>query len=780
MISVNENCFFLHTRHTTYAFCITKYGHPEHLYYGERLDEPDAAAAPLLALKRTAQVGSTISYSQEDLNYSLDILPLEYSSSGCGDFRNSPIEALMPDGSYSCDFLYTGYKIMEGCHPMKTLPCATGTEDVAALCISLKDTRNEAELDLYYTVYEKTDVITRRCVLKNRSSSSILLRNLASMNLDLISQNFTMITFDGGWAKEAHIHKRRISYGITVNSSVTGNSSNRHNPGFFLAADGYTEQTGNVYGFNLIYSGNHQGLAELSGHDTVRVQLGINPHCFSFEVKPDEEFESPEAVMTFSSRGLGGASRHFHSFINEHIVRGRWKKRPRPVLYNNWEACFFKFDEKKLLSLAKEAKGLGAELFVLDDGWFGSRDSDTSGLGDYDVNKKKLPGGLTGLASKINSMGMKFGLWFEPEMVNEDSRLYRAHPEYAVVIPGKKPNLGRNQLVLDLCNPEVRDYIVEHVGQILDSASISYVKWDMNRHITDAYSPCLKNQGEFYHRYICGLYEVLDRIFSPRPHILLESCSSGGNRFDLGMLCYSPQIWASDDTDPIERLKIQGGLSCLYPLSCIGAHVSASPHQQTLRSTQLSTRFNVAAFGCLGYELDLNNLTLAERREIKEQITFYKKYRMVFQYGTFYRLPSPKDNKVCWQCVSPDRKHSAAGFFQTLSGASEGPDVLMLSGLKRDISYTVSTKPQNLYIEQFGELTKHVLPVELNPNGLILHTANKYYTLTDCVEHYRGKGALIMAGIPLNNQFMGSYYNENTRLLGDCGSSLYIIEAEDA
>lgn len=775
MIIINDNCFFLHTKHSTYAFRITQYGHLEHLYYKERLDCSDASAAQALSLKRTAQTGSTIAYSQEDLNYSLDIIPLEFSSPGCGDFRNSPLEAVMPDGCYSCDFIYDSHTVTMGSMPAETLPCAYGTEDVMTLCITLKDARNKTEIDLYYTVYEKTDVITRRCVLKNCSSSPILLQNLASMNLDMINQNFTMITFDGGWAKEAHRHERKLSYGIAVNSSVTGGSSNRHNPGFFLAAEGAGEQSGNVYGFNLVYSGNHQGLAELSGQDTLRVQLGINPHCFSFDIEPGGKFETPEAVMTFSSSGLGTASRHFHSFINEHIVRGRYKKRPRPVLYNNWEACFFKFDERKLLSLAKEAKSLGAELFVLDDGWFGNRSSDTAGLGDYNVNNKKLPGGLTGLASKINSMGMKFGLWFEPEMVNEDSCLYRAHPEYAVAVPGKRPNLGRNQLVLDLCNPAVRDYIVENVGKVLDSASISYVKWDMNRHITDAFSPCLKNQGEFYHRYICGLYEILDRIFSPRPHILLESCSSGGNRFDLGMLCYSPQIWASDDTDPIERLKIQGGLSCLYPLSCIGAHVSASPHQQTLRSTQLSTRFNVASFGCLGYELDLDNLTLAERKEIKEQIAFYKKYRMVFQYGTFYRLPMGKENKIGWQCVSPDRKHSVAGFFQTLSCASEGPDVLQPVGLKRDYTYTVSTRPQNLYIEQFGELTKHVLPVELNPNGLILHTANKYYTLTDCVEEYRGSGSLIMAGIPLNNQFMGSYYNTSTRLLGDYGSSLYVI-----
>jgi alpha-galactosidase len=446
------------------------------------------------------------------------------------------------------------------------------------------------------------------------------------------------------------------------------------------------------------------------------------------------------------------------------------------VLVNNWEATFFKFNQRSLLRLARRASRLGVELFVLDDGWFGKRNDDHAGLGDYSVNKKKLPRGLKFFAERIKKKGMLCGLWFEPEMENEDSDLFRAHPEYAVCTPGKNPALGRNQLVLDLCNPEVRDYIVNSVGRILDEADISYVKWDMNRHISDAYSPLLENQGEFFHRYIMGLYDVLERIFRPRPHILLESCASGGNRFDLGMLCYSPQVWASDDTDPIERLEIQGGLSYLYPLSTMGAHVSEAPHQQTLRDTPLTTRFNVSCFGCLGYELDLKYLTLVERKEIKEQIAFYKEHRKTFQYGTFSRLQAQKSNKVHWQCASVEGSEAVAGFFQAQANASEGYDFLPLAGFDPNSRYSVRTRPQSLFIKRFGGLVKHILPVSLNPGGLILRTIGRFYRLTDCVESYECSGGMLNLGLRLNNQFIGSYYNEHTRLLGDFGSNMYVIK----
>jgi alpha-galactosidase len=599
-----------------------------------------------------------------------------------------------------------------------------------------------------------------------------------SLMVDLYDERFRMLTLDGSWIKEAHLHERPVEYGITVNSSTTGASSNRHNPGFILAEGDAMQDTGRVFGFNLVYSGNHYGSAEKSEFDLVRISLGINPHCFDWTLGQNECFETPEAVMTFSGRGFNGMSQNMHAFINNHIVRGDWKNRERPVLLNNWEACFFDFNEASLLQLAKSAKELGIELFVLDDGWFGARNHDRAGLGDYTVNLKKLPHGLKGLSERIRDLGLGFGLWFEPEMVNPDSELYRAHPEYAIRHPARKPVLGRNQLVLDLCRPEVRDYIVQNVGAIIDEAQLTYVKWDMNRHIAEGYSPTLQNQGEFYHRYILGLYDILGRIFGPRPHVLLESCSSGGNRFDLGMLCFSPQVWSSDDTDPIERLKIQEGLSYLYPPAAMGAHVSQTPHQQTLRDTPLSTRFHAACFGCLGYELDLKYLTPEEKKDVAEQITFYKEYRRVFQYGAFSRLKTYKTNKVIWQSVAEDQKTAVTGFFQTLASAAESGDRLTVAGLTEGM-YKVRTRPQRLYLERFGGLVNHILPVKLNPNGLVLHTANKLKSLDNCVEEYVCSDAALGAGIPLSNQFSGTGYNENVRMLGDFGSDLYITEMTD-
>ena len=773
MIEEKDGLFLLTTDNTSYWFRITKFGHLEHIHYGERLAVQDPEG---LALKRTAMFGSSVLYDEADPVYCLDTMALEWSGIGRGDYRYSPAEIKMPDGSFACDFVVREHRIVKGCVPMETLPGAYGDEDDCdTIEITLENTSNRVELLLYYTVFPKTDVITRRAVLLNRSDKPLVIRRLMSMMTDMPNQGYRLVTFDGGWIKEAHRHERPVQYGLYVNESTTGASSNRHNPGFLLAEAQAGETHGRVYGFNLIYSGNHYGAAELSAQELVRVQLGISPHCFEWTLQKDERFETPEAVMTFSGTGFNGLSAHFHDFVNRHIVRGDWQGQERPVLINNWEAHFFKFNQRKLLRLARRARRLGIELFVLDDGWFGKRSDDHAGLGDYTVNAKKLPGGMPRFANRIRKTGMQFGLWFEPEMVNPDSELYRAHPGWAVTTPGKTPSLGRNQLVLDLCNPEVRDYIVDNVSRILDEADVAYVKWDMNRHISDAYSPLLTHQGEFFHRYILGLYEVLTRIFRPRPHILLESCSSGGNRFDLGMLCYSPQVWASDDTDPIERLKIQSGLSHLYPLSTMGAHVSEAPHQQTLRMSPLVTRFNVACFGCLGYEMDLKYLTRVQRQEIKEQIAFYKAHRRTFQYGRFSRLPALKSNKVHWQCAAPDGSEAVAGYFQTQAAAAEGGDILPLSGFDPVSRYTVGTRPQSLFIKQFGGLVKHILPVSLNPEGIVLRTVGRFYRLTDCVERYECRGDMLNAGLRLNNQFIGSYYNEHTRLLGDFGSNLYVI-----
>ncbi len=776
MIAFAEGVFKLSTRSASYWLRITRFGHLEHIYYGNRLPE-DQPVEPL-AVKRTAQIGSSVLYSPEDETYCLDTLCLEWSGIGKGDYRNTPAEIKMPDGTYTTDFVYEGHRIVEGSLAMDTLPSAYGEgEDCQTLEITLRDESNAVTLFLYYTVYPEAEVITRRAVVLNGSEAPLVIRRLLSLSLDMPNDGYRFVTLDGGWIKEGHLQERPIGYGMYVNSSTTGDSSNRHNPGFLLAAAGATENQGSVYGFNLVYSGNHYSAVEVSGQDLVRVSVGINPHCFEWTLAKGQRFETPEAVLTYSFAGFNGVSQNFHAFVNRHIVRGDWKGKERPVLLNNWEAHFFKFTRGKLLRLARRAKKVGVELFVLDDGWFGKRNSDKAGLGDYAVNRRKLPFGLGELSRRIHGMGMGFGLWFEPEMVNEDSELYRAHPEYALRTPNKIPAKGRNQLVLDLCNPKVRDYIVQNVTHILNTCGIDYVKWDYNRHISDGCSPCLKNQGEFFHRYTLGLYEVLRRIFQERPRILFESCSSGGNRFDLGMLCFSPQIWVSDDTDPVERLKIQGGLSHLYPLSAMGAHVSEAPHQQTLRDTPLPTRFHVAAFGCLGYELDLKYLSPVQRKEVKAQIAFYKRRRQTLQYGAFWRGESGKANKVLWHCVDVGGRGGVSGFFQTQANAAEGFDRLRLMGLSPDKKYRVATRPQSLFIKRFGGLVKHLLPVALNPEGFLVRLANRHFALTDCVETYTAYGQTLMDGILLNNQFMGTYYNPKTRLLGDFGSTLYEVES---
>ncbi len=781
--------FFIGTKNTSYLLQVTKFGHLEHIYYGpglqkayfsQALYEEQAELEALftsMAHKNTVQTGCSVNYSKSSDTYSLEHMCLEWSGVGSGDYRNSPLEMKMPNGSFVHDFIYQDYEIRKGTVTLEDLPSAYADEDSAtSLLLHLMDETNGTKLTLIYTAFEQTDVITRRVVIENTREETLVLRRALSMSLDIPNRDYSITTFDGGWIKEAHKHQREVSHGTFVNSSTTGSSSNKHNPGILLSEKTATEDRGYVYGFNLVYSGNHYSAVELSADQLVRIQMGINGHCFEWELKKNQCFSTPEVAMSFSEDGFNGLSHHFHDFISEHIVRGDWKKKERPVKVNNWEAFFFDFTESKLLSLAKKAKDVGVELFVLDDGWFGERNSDKAGLGDYQVNRKKLPSGLDGFAKKIEDMGMLFGLWFEPEMINEDSNLYREHPEYAVVIPGKPPTLGRNQMVLNLCKKEVQDYIIEQVGRILDHAKISYVKWDMNRHMSDIFSETLVNQGEFYHRYMLGLYRVLGEIFYTRPHILLESCSSGGNRFDLGMLCFSPQIWTSDDTDPIERLKIQSGLSYLYPPSTMGAHVSSAPHQQTIRETTLATRFNVASFGCLGYELDLKTLSPVEKKEVKEQIIFYKKYRKTFQFGEFSRIENIKTNKVQWQVKEKDSSLLITGFYQTLSEASEGFDLLRVEGLPSEEKYQVVTKPQSIYIKKFGGLVKHMLPIHVKSDGLILRTANRLYCLEEGVEHYLTSGAALKHGILLENQFLGTGYQKEVRLLGDFGSNIYVIE----
>ena len=772
-ITQQENTFLLSTAHTAMLLQITKYGHVELLHYGMPVSIEDAAA---LAARRTMPYGSQVMYTEEDPTYCLDNIPLLWSGAGKGDFRISPIELELPDGTLTTDFVYEDCTLRAGTLPAVGLPAAYDESGEAeTLVLSLREKKFALRLEIIFTVFPAADAITRRTVLYNDETVPITVRSLMSQQIDLPQREYEMLTLDGDWISEAHVHTRSVQPGRLVNESTTGFSSNRHNPGVILLEQGTGENTGLAYGFNLLYSGSHYTAVERSPRDFVRIVSGIQPQGFCWRLPAGEIFRAPEAVMTFSNEGMNGLSGNFHRFVRQHILRGNWKEKPRPVLLNNWEAYFFDFTEAKLLSLAKQAKAVGVELFVLDDGWFGERNSDTAGLGDYTVNRKKLPGGIEGLAQKITAMGLRFGLWFEPESINQDSDLYRAHPEWALQQPRRQPSMGRHQLLLDLTRPEVRDYIVHHITHLLDHCPITYVKWDMNRHMSDLYSMVTPG-GELAHRYILGLYEVLGRIFTPRPQVLLESCSSGGNRFDLGMLCYSPQIWSSDDTDPIERLSIQKGLSYFYPPCTMGAHVSQSPHQQTLRQTPLSTRFNVAAFGVLGYELDLGELSPQEKNQIAAQIEWYKKYRPTLQYGDFFRVPTRRQGLVSWAAVAPDKKQAAVLLAQRLCTAAPPADYLTVPGLKSEARYRVVAVPQQVAVARFGGLVKHIAPVKLSTDGLVLRTVNRHYALPDGSFTAMASGAALASGIPLNDQFLGTGYHKDLRLWGDFGSQLYLVE----
>ena len=634
-------------------------------------------------------------------------------------------------------------------------------------------------LRLNYTVFEECNVIARNAELINGSDGEVFIRKFMSFMFDLPRADYTMLTLDGGWAKEAHIHERPVSYGILVNDSTTGGSSNRHNPAFMIKACDAGEEHGEVYGFNLIYSGNHYSAVEMGNHDTLRVMSGINPHCFLWKLKKGESFVVPQAVMSFSKNGTNSLSGNMHDFVNSHIISENFRYSERPIVINNWEATFFNFNRRKLLALARKAKTLGVEMFVLDDGWFGKRNSDTAGLGDWVVNKKKLPGGIVSLVKKINRMGMRFGLWFEPECVNEDSDLYRSHPEWAITVPGRNPSFGRNQLVLDLTRRDVQDYIVDSVDKVLSSANIEYVKWDYNRHISDMYSSSLRNQGEFFHRYILGLYEVLRRIFKEKhPNVLLESCSSGGNRFDLGMLCFSPQIWTSDDTDARERLDIQRGIYCFYPPSTVSSHVSMTPNQQTLRSAPLASRFNVAAFGVLGYELDFGELTPDERKQIKSQIDFYKAHRKTLQYGHIYRYFPKMGERESWQIEG--EKEIIAAIYNLDYHTSPARDILRILPAKIGKRYSMQSVRAHLRIARFGSLIKHISPVNIRSDGAIMRFADRHFSLVDGEESYICSGEALVGGIPLAMQYSGTGYNPDIRVLGDFGSTMYTVTEIDS
>ncbi len=626
--------------------------------------------------------------------FSLEHCRQEYPSHGSTDFRRPAVELRQPNGSRITSFVYHSHTVAPGKPALDGLPATYCEQDSEAetLTIRLRDDLLNVSAYLNYTLFAGHPALARSARIVNEGGLELHLTHAMSLSLDLPDREYELLHFSGAWGRERHLKVRRLEQGVQSVESLRGHSSHNHNPFVMLRRPGTDEDQGEVLGFSLVYSGNFLAQAEVDTWDTTRITLGINPFGFDWKLEPGEGFQTPEAVAVYSHQGMGAMSRTFHTLYRSRLARGEWRDRPRPILINNWEATYFNFDEDKLVSIAQAAKRDGVELFVLDDGWFGARRSDRAGLGDWIANPELLPQGIPGLAERVEALGMKFGLWFEPEMVNRDSDLYRAHPDWLLQTPGRTPSHGRNQFVLDFSRPEVVDHVHAMMADILSGAKVSYVKWDMNRSITEAYSTALPpdRQGEVFHRYILGVYDLYERLTSAFPHVLFESCASGGGRFDPGMLYYAPQAWTSDDSDAAERLKIQYGTSFCYPVVSMGAHVSAVPNHQVNRATPLSTRANAAYFGTFGYELDLNRLTSEEREQVRAQIAFMKEHRAVIQFGDFYRLLSPfQGNYTAWMAVSPDRRTALVGWYKTLNEVNGPFRRLRLRGLDPALCYTV-------------------------------------------------------------------------------------------
>ncbi|HIS56599.1 MAG TPA: alpha-galactosidase [Candidatus Fimimorpha excrementavium] len=679
--------FHMTTPHTSYIIGIEKEKYLTHLYWGRKL----ASIRP-----DNAYVSGNMSFSpnpdREDKSYSLDTMPQEYPSACRSDFRGPAYGAEREDGCLAGELLYEGYEIVRGKPELSGLPATYTEEDSEAqtLFLSCRDRISGLKVILSFTVFTGLDAIARSVRFENHTGKTVTLDRALSASVDFPAQAYDLLTLPGAWARERHVERTALRSGCAAAESRRGASSHQQNPFMALMERDAGEDHGNVYGFSLVYSGNFIASAEVDSCGGVRAQIGIHPQMFSWQLADGESFQTPEAVLVFSGDGLGEMSRTYHRLYRTRLCRGTYRDQKRPILVNNWEATYFQFTEEKILEIAEEAKRLGIELMVLDDGWFGKRDDDHTSLGDWVEYREKLPHGLKGLAERVREKGLAFGLWFEPEMISVDSDLYRAHPDWAIQIPGIVPCEGRNQLILDLSRTEICDYIIQTINHVLDHAPISYVKWDMNRHMTEYYSPSLPagRQREFGHRYMLGLYRVMEAITSAHPDILFESCSGGGGRFDPGMLYYMPQTWTSDDTDAVERIYIQYGTSMVYPVSAMGAHVSAVPNHQTGRTTPLSMRADVAMSGNFGYELDLTKFTEEEKEEVKKQVAVYKELREFVPSADLYRLKSPfEGDDASFLFLSQDKKRFFLTYFQIRGAVTYHVRHLKLKGLEEEAYY---------------------------------------------------------------------------------------------
>ncbi|MED1561817.1 alpha-galactosidase [Alkalihalobacillus alcalophilus ATCC 27647 = CGMCC 1.3604] len=739
-IFVNEENkqFHLTNGKISYIFNVLKNGSLGHLYFGKSIKNRDDFSH---FLRTDIPTAASCHFFQDDPAYSLETVNHEYPVYGKGDFRDAAIELETKDGRIGNGYVFKDYKISHGKPKFNGLPATYANEkEASTITVQLVDESTHTNLYLSYTIFQHYPVITRSVALENVGTDDVYIKKIMSSSIDFPDSDYKMIHLAGTWSRERHIEAHDLRPGVQSIASIRGASSHHHNPFIALKRKTATEHENEVYGFNFVYSSNFLAQVEVDHYEVARVMVGIHPHQFRWKLAANECFQAPEVVMVYSEKGLNGMSQSFHDLYRNHLISEPWKTVERPILINNWEATYFDFDEEKLVRIAESARELGIELFVLDDGWFGKRNDDTSSLGDWYADEEKLPKGLPSLAKKVNDLGMQFGLWFEPEMINPNSQLYQSHSEWVVGRREEHLTFGRNQLVLDFSREEVVQYLFEKMRDIIIKTQLSYIKWDMNRNITDAFSVALKidQQGEFFHRYILGVYALYEKLTTEFPNVLFESCAGGGGRFDPGMFYYAPQAWASDNTDAVERLKIQYGTSLVYPIYSIGSHVSASPNHQTLRATSLEMRANTAYFGTFGYELNPLELNEEERSIIKDQIRLYTTHRSLIRDGDFYRLLSPfEQNETAWMIVSKDKKEALVGYYKVLTTPnSKKQQILSLKGLDDDVLYTIEETKQSFCGD---ELMYRGLPLSIEFNGVNSNKAERGGDYQSVVYFLKGK-----------------------------------------
>ena len=684
-ITFNETTriFTLTTAHTTYQMQADAQGYLLHLYYGART----AGEMDYLLNYGDRGFSGNPNSAGNNRTYSLDALPQEYPSLGTGDFRNYALNIENADGSQCCNLVYITHEIEAGKYTLKGLPFVRAEENEAeTLKIILEDPVTKVELHLLYGVLEKEDIITRSVIIKNAGKAPVTVKKAQSACLDFLHGDYDLIKFHGRHAMERNMERMPVSHESTRIGSRRGTSSHQYNPGVILAGKNTNEDSGSCYGMLFVYSGNFLVEAEKDQYDQTRIQMGLTDELFAYPLEAGAEFTAPEVILSYTNKGLSRLSQQYHHCIMNHICQGKYVHANRPVLINSWEAAYFDFTGDTIVELAKEAKALGIDMVVMDDGWFGKRNDDNSSLGDWYVNEKKLGGTLTKLIERVNAEGVKFGIWIEPEMVSEDSDLYREHPDWAITIPGRKPVRSRNQLVLDFSRKEVRDEIFKRICAVLDQGNVEYIKWDMNRSLADIYA------SNVTYDYVLGVYDFLEKLTNRYPDILIEGCSGGGGRFDAGMLYYTPQIWCSDNTDAINRTRIQYGTSFFYPVAAMGSHVSAVPNHQTGRVTSMHTRGVAAMSGTFGYELNPALLNAKEKAEIRAQLAQYREYQELIREGDYYRLSNPfQDNFAAWMVVSDDRSKALVSVIRLTAEANPPAAYVTLKGMEEDAFYREKT-----------------------------------------------------------------------------------------